>query len=435
MNKMISITLNDFSKKLSLFGVIAVFSFGFSCKQAEKPVEEIVDQREFQYGICTDSLDVTHYVMESGDNPATIFARLGFTPAQADSITKCASDVLDPRKLKAGMQYCTITSPDSLATIKYIIFPKSLTDFVIINLCEELPAAYPFAKEITYKRKFVNGTINSSLWNTMKEVGSDPLLAIKLSDVYAWQIDFFDVKEGDSFSAIYNEAFIDDTVSLSISSIEAAVFTHQGKAYKAIPFMQDSVQEYYDEEGKSLRKAFLKAPLDFFRITSRYSNARFHPILKRYRAHHGIDYSAPKGTPVKSIGAGVVIAKGFQGGGGNFLKIRHNSSYSTTYMHLSRFAHGFRIGSTVQQGEVVAYVGSTGLSTGPHLDFRVYKNGQPINPLHVEAPPSKPVKPELRDSFLLVKKTLLNEIDSCIRLNLAHPNRTMALINANTNMK
>ncbi|MBN2661342.1 MAG: M23 family metallopeptidase, partial [Tannerellaceae bacterium] len=202
-----------------------------------------------------------------------------------------------------------------------------------------------------------------------------------------------------------------------------------------IPFMQDSVQEYYDEEGKSLRKAFLKAPLDFFRITSRYSNARFHPILKRYRAHHGIDYSAPKGTPVKSIGAGVVIAKGFQGGGGNFLKIRHNSTYSTTYMHLSRFAHGIRIGSTVQQGEVVAYVGSTGLSTGPHLDFRVYKNGQPINPLHVEAPPSKPVKPELRDSFLLVKKTLLNEIDSCIRLNLAHPNRTMALINANTNMK
>jgi murein DD-endopeptidase MepM/ murein hydrolase activator NlpD len=167
-----------------------------------------------------------------------------------------------------------------MATIKYIVFPKSLTDFVVINLCEELPAAYPFTKEITYKRKFVSGTINSSLWNTMKEVGSDPLLAIKLSDVYAWQIDFFDVKEGDSFSAIYNEAYIDDTTALNISSIEAAVFTHQGKTYNAIPFMQDSIQEYYDEEGKSLRKAFLKAPLDFFRITSKYTNARFHPILQ-----------------------------------------------------------------------------------------------------------------------------------------------------------
>lgn len=427
--------LNKFTKWRLVFVTITLFSLVFSCKQAEKTVEKVVDQRKYQYGICTDSLDVTHFVMKPGDNPATIFARLGFTPAQADSISLCASGVLEPTKLRAGMHYCTITTPDSMATIKYIVFPKSLTDFVIINLCEKLPAAYPFSKKITYKRKFVNGTITSSLWSTMKEVGSDPLLAIKLSDVYAWQIDFFDVKEGDSFSAIYNEAFIDDTVALSISSIEAAIFTHQGKTYNAIPFMQDSVQEYYDEKGKSLRKAFLKAPLDFFRITSKYTNARFHPILKHYRAHHGIDYAAPSGTPVKSIGSGVVIAKGFQGGGGNFLKIRHNSAYSTTYMHLSRFARGIRIGSTVQQGEVVAYVGSTGLSTGPHLDFRVYKNGQPINPLHVEAPPSKPVNPELRDSFLIVRNSLLQEIDSCIRTNKAYSNRTIALIQTNTNVK
>ena len=402
---------NTISNWLALVGAFTFLSIGFGCKQPEKPVEEVVDLREYQYGICTDSLDVTHYVMKPGDNPATIFARLGFTPAQADSISQCASGVLDPTKLKAGMEFCTITTPDSMATIKYIVFPKSLTDFVVINLCEELPAAYPFTKEITYKREFVSGTINSSLWNTMKEVGSDPLLAIKLSDVYAWQIDFFDVKEGDSFSAIYNEAFIDDTVSLSISSIEAAVFTHQGKAYKAIPFMQDSVQEYYDEEGKSLRKAFLKAPLDFFRITSRYSNARFHPILKRYRAHHGIDYSAPKGTPVKSIGAGVVIAKGFQGGGGNFLKIRHNSSYSTTYMHLSRFARGIRIGSTVQQGEVVAYVGSTGLSTGPHLDFRIKSNGKFFNFLKMKMPPSLILSGQDKDLFKIRKNIELSDLD------------------------
>lgn len=426
---------NTISNWLAVVGAFSFLSIGFGCKQPEKPVEEVVDLREYQYGICTDSLDVTHYVMKPGDNPATIFARLGFTPAQADSISQCAAGVLDPTKLKAGMEFCTITTPDSMATIKYIVFPKSLTDFVVINLSEELPAAYPYTKEITYKRKFVSGTINSSLWNTMKEVGSDPLLAIKLSDVYAWQIDFFDVKEGDSFSAIYNEAYIDDTTALNISSIEAAAFTHQGKTYKAIPFMQDSIQEYYDEEGKSLRKAFLKAPLDFFRITSKYTNARFHPILKRYRAHHGIDYAAPTGTPVKSIGAGVVIAKGFQGGGGNFIKIRHNSAYSTTYMHLSKFARGIRIGSTVQQGEVIAYVGSTGLSTGPHLDFRVYKNGQPINPLHVEAPPSKPVNPELKDSFLLVRNALLHEIDSCSRLQTTSSNRTIALIHSNTNLK
>jgi murein DD-endopeptidase MepM/ murein hydrolase activator NlpD len=246
----------------------------------------------------------------------------------------------------------------------------------------------------------------------IKSQGADPLLAIKIADVYAWQIDFFDVKEGDAFRVLYDVAYIDDTTALNISSIQGAIFTHQGKEFTAIPFTQDSVFEYFDPEGKSLRKAFLKAPLDFFRITSRFSNARFHPILKRYRAHHGVDYAAPVGTPVKSIGAGTVIAKGYMGGGGNTIKVKHNSVYTTTYMHLSKYAKGLQVGSHVQQGEIIGYVGSTGLSTGPHLDFRVHKNGQPINPLQMEAPPSLPVKPELIDSFTVVKQNVLAELDS-----------------------
>ena len=164
-----------------------------------------------------------------------------------------------------------------------------------------------------------------------------------------------------------------------------------------------------------MRKAFLKAPLDFFRITSRFTNARFHPILKRYRAHHGVDYAAPVGTPVKTIGAGTVIAKGYMNGGGHTVKIKHNSMYTTSYMHLSRYAQGLSVGSHVQQGEVIGYVGSTGLSTGPHLDFRVYKNGEAINPLAMDAPPSLPVKPELRDSFMLIKERYQVELDSLHR--------------------
>ena len=152
--------------------------------------------------------------------------------------------------------------------------------------------------------------------------------------------------------------------------------------------------------------------MDFFRITSRFTNARFHPILKRYRAHHGVDYAAPVGTEVKSIGAGTVIAKGYMGGGGHTLKVKHNSVYTTSYMHLSKYAKDIQVGSHVEQGQVIGYVGSTGLSTGPHLDFRIYKNGQPINPLQMEAPPSLPVKPELRDSFAIVKQTVLAELDS-----------------------
>lgn len=403
--------------------IICLFQilFFFSCKN--KPVApddgfgEWNDslQHVYQYGVCIDSLDVTEYTIKSGDNPASIFAGLGLSASKADSINKCSATILEPTKLRAGMNYYTFTATDSTAALRYIVFAKSLTDFAVIDLSADSVQAYPFNKEITLKRKFVSGTISSSLWNSIRESGADPLLAIKLADVFAWQIDFFDVKAGDSFRALYHEAYIDDTVAVNITSIEGAVFTHQGKPFTAIPFTQDSILEYFGEDGTSLRKAFLKAPLDFFRITSRFSNSRFHPVLKRYRAHHGVDYAAPTGTPVKSIGSGVVIKKAYQGnGGGNYLTIKHNSVYSTTYMHLSKFAKGIGVGKRVQQGEVIGYVGATGLATGPHLDFRVFKNGKPINPLSMEAPPSLPVKPELQDSFMRIKQAVLAELDSCL---------------------
>lgn len=408
--------------KLAYFGLLLATAAGFfACSPArhQAPDNEEVNsewldslQHVYQYGICIDTLDMTEYVIRNGDNPSAIFARLGFSPAQADSISKSAAPVLDPTKLQAGMNYYTFTTLDSLAAVRYITFAKSQTDYAVIDLTGDSARAYAFSKPVTLKRKYVEGVLNTSLWNTIKANGADPLLALKISDVYAWQIDFFDIKDGDSFRVVYDEAYIDDTTSLHIAAIRGAVFRHQGKEFIAIPFMQDSIVEYFDETGNSLRKAFLKAPLDFFRITSRFSNARFHPILKRYRAHHGVDYAAPVGTPVRSIGAGTVVAKGYQRGGGNFLKVKHNSVYTTTYMHLSRFAKGIAVGSRVQQGEVIAYVGSTGLSTGPHLDFRVHKNGQPINPLQMEAPPSEPVKPALQDSFQLVKTHVLAELDS-----------------------
>jgi murein DD-endopeptidase MepM/ murein hydrolase activator NlpD len=388
----------------------------FSCKhkQAETPEIEPQDtvQHVYEYGICVDSLDVRHYEIKPGDNPALIFSRLGFSALQADSIMRAASGVLDPTKLRAGMYYCTFTTQDTLETICYIGFAKTLTDYAVIDLTKRPIEAYTYNKPVTLKRRYVEGSISSSLWNVIADQGADPLLAIRISDVYAWQIDFFDVKEGDSFQVIYNEAYIDDTTALGIASIEGAIFTHQGKAYQAFPFTQDSVHQFFDAEGNSLRKAFLKAPLDYFRITSRFSNARFHPILKRYRAHHGVDYAAPTGTPVKTIGDGTVIFKGWTNGGGNTVKIKHNSVYTTSYMHLSRYAKGLQVGKHVSQGDEIAYVGSTGLSTGPHLDFRVYKNGEAINPLDMEAPPSEPIRPELRDSFEVVKQQILMELDS-----------------------
>lgn len=408
-------------KIIPILFIAAAFCLSiFSCKHDQvNNTEESVDsewkdslQHVYEYGICIDSLNVEHFEIRNGDNPSIIFSRLGFSALEADSISKASASVLDPTRIKAGMHYCTFSTRDSIAKIQYIAFAKTMTDYAVINLSKRPIEAYIFNKPITLKRKYVNGTITSSLWNIIKQQGADPLLAIKIADVFAWQIDFFDVKEGDSFQVIYNEAYIDDTTALSISSIEGALFTHQGKDYYAFPFTQDSTMEFFDIEGNSLRKAFLKAPLDFYRITSRFTNARFHPILKRYRAHHGVDYAAPTGTPVRTIGDGSVIFKGYTNGGGHTIKIKHNSVYTTSYMHLSRYAKGLSVGQRVKQGEEIGYVGSTGLSTGPHLDFRVYKNGQPINPLDMEAPPSEPLKPEFRDSFNIVKNRIISEIDS-----------------------
>lgn len=397
----------------SLFLLFFVLSCGINDNNSDKSVEVEESSSVFKYGICVDSLDINHYTIERGDLLSSILNGLGFAANYVEQITQTLSPFYHPSKMQIGGTYATITSQDTLSEIKYLVFEKNRTDFVVVDLSDEVPAVYESSKPVTLKREYVEGTITSSLWNSLVDAGAPVLLALKLSDIYAWQIDFFDIKEGDSFRMMYDVAYIDDTTYVDIASIEAAVFNHQGKKYRAIPFEQDSVREFFDEEGNSLRKAFLKSPLDYYRITSKFTNARLHPILKRYRAHHGVDYAAPTGTPVKSIGDGVVVERAFQrNGAGNYLKVKHNAVYTTTYMHLSKFASGIQKGSSVKQGEVIGYVGSTGLSTGPHLDFRVHKNNQPINPLTMEAPPSLPVKPDLRDSFILVRNQALNELDS-----------------------
>jgi murein DD-endopeptidase MepM/ murein hydrolase activator NlpD len=237
------------------------------------------------------------------------------------------------------------------------------------------------------------------------------MLAIELSKIYAWTIDFFGIQKGDRFKVIYDEDFIGDE-SIGIGKIYSASFTQGSIEFYAIRFSQEEGDDFFDEKGNSLRKSFLKAPLEFSRISSRFSNSRFHPILRIRRPHYGIDYAAPSGTPVFSIGEGVVLQKSYQAvGGGNFIKVRHNSIYETTYMHLSRFASGIHPGSRVRQGEVIGFVGSTGLATGPHLDFRVYMAGSPVDPLKIKSPPAEPVKPMNFNRFITLRDTVLKELN------------------------
>ncbi len=390
----------------------------FSCKEAKQQAPEVEVDTEwvghqgelFAYGICVDSLEVNHYTIKSGDSPAAIFAKLGFSARMNDSLCRASSEVLDPKRLRTGMTYATITTQDSLATIQYIVFAKSKTNFSIIDLTGDSIHAYEYNKAVRLERRYLEGGITTTLWSLMRAKGVNTTLALQIADIFAWQVDFFDIKEGDSIRALYEVAFVDDTTELYIASVEGLLFTHQGKDFIAIPFVQDSIREFFDEEGNSLRKEFLKAPLDFSRITSRFSSARFHPILKITRAHYGIDYSAPVGTPVRAIGDGIVVSKGWAGDGGNTIQIKHNSVYTTSYMHLQGLAKEVQLGGFVKQGMVIGYVGATGLATGAHLDFRVYKNGQPINPMLIESPPSEPVKPELMDSFNQVKQAVFKDI-------------------------
>jgi murein DD-endopeptidase MepM/ murein hydrolase activator NlpD len=266
------------------------------------------------------------------------------------------------------------------------------------------------SKKVVRQVRMASGTIETSLWEAMIASGTDPMLAVELSEIFAWSIDFFGIQEGDRYKVIYEESYV-DSQSIGINRILGAWFLHSGTEFWAIPFEQDGVRSFFDENGNSLRKAFLKAPLRFSRISSGFSSSRYHPVLKIRRPHHGVDYAAPTGTPVHSVGDGLVTQVGYQrNGGGNYVKIKHNSVYSTTYMHLSRFGKGIRSGTYVKQGDVIGYVGATGLATGPHLDFRFYRNGSAVNPLTVEAPPVEPVTKENLNAYAFRKKVVMGAL-------------------------
>ena len=264
---------------------------------------------------------------------------------------------------------------------------------------------------VEWRRKELKGIVESSLWIAMQKYGADPQLAVVLSNIFGWTIDFFGLQKEDEFRVIYEQEYVDGQSLLNFNVLGAS-FHHGDSTYYAIPFVQEGEKLYYSQYGNSLEGAFLKAPLDFFRISSRFSNSRFHPVLKRYRAHHGVDYAAPTGTPVYAIGSGKVIAKGYQPqGGGNYVKIKHNSVYTTTYMHLSRFAKGIKVGTFVEQKQTIGYVGATGLATGPHLDFRVFENGKPINPLTIKSQPKKPISRENMPEFTVVRDSVKGMLD------------------------
>lgn len=363
------------------------------------------------YGIDYRDLLVEQGTVGQGQTAGAIFAKYGLSPLMTDKADKACRDVFNLRNMRAGNNYTAFISNDSLSRLKHFVYEQNRTEYVVVSFFGDSVCAHKHIKDVTLKRRMGEASIKSSLWNAMVDANMSPALAMELSEVYAWTIDFFGLQEGDKVKVIYDEQFVDST-RIGNGRIWGAVFTHGGKDNYAIPFMQDGRVSYWDEKGQSLRKSMLKAPLQYSRISSRFSNSRMHPVLRIRRPHHGVDYAAPAGTPVVAVGDGTVIFKGWDSkGGGNVIKIKHNNTYETNYLHLRGFAKGIATGKRVSQGQVIGYVGSTGVSTGPHLDYRVKRNGTPIDPLKMVAEPAEPISKENKAKFEFVRDRIIAELE------------------------
>ncbi|WP_340111143.1 M23 family metallopeptidase [Maribellus mangrovi] len=398
------------------FGLfIAITQFSCTTK-AEKKVEELpqdtivpIAEPVLKYGLPIDSFDVEYGKVRNNQYLSQILNEKGVSMVTIDKIARKSKSIFDVRKIKSGEPYAIFSSRDSVPEAKYFVYENSAVDYTVFELFDTLGITQG-KKEVITELRIAQGEVESSLWNAMIDNGQDPILSLELSKIFAWTIDFFGIQKGDRYRLIYDQKYV-DSVPVGIGEIYAVEFDHYGEPNYAFRFEQDSIWDYFDDKGQSLRKTFLKAPLEYYRISSRFSNSRMHPVLRIRRPHHGVDYAAPKGTPVMSIGDGTVIAKAYQkGGGGNYLKIKHNSAYTTTYMHLSGYAKGISTGVRVRQGDVIGYVGATGLATGPHLDFRVHMYGKAIDPLKMKADPVAPVKEENMDRYVVLKDSMMNEL-------------------------
>ena len=398
-------------KKINIWLLMAlgtVFAFatescGVKGNDTEEPVAEetaVADSSEISLGFDPDTMSVTDGAVKSGQFFSTLLGELGLDLKEAYDLTEACDSVFDVKTLRVGNRYHAYyaLSDDSSGRLEYLVYERDRASSIVFS-CRPPYGAWVYRKPITVEKRYADVTISSSLWNDMRDAGVSPLLILSLSDIYAWTIDFFGLQKGDRFRVLYDEKMCDGEV-LAVDTVRYAVFSHGGEELPMIMFDQhDGGNIWWNEKGESMRKAFLKAPLQYSRISSGFSYARRHPVTRRVQPHTGVDYAAPKGTPVMTIGDGVVTSVKYEGAGGNTVRIRHNSVYSTAYLHLSRYAKGLKAGQRVRQGEVIGYVGSTGRSTGPHLDFRVWKNGTPVNPLKMESPPAEPLREENSEAF------------------------------------
>ena len=389
-----------------------------SCKKDDKdldpvaPVVPVVEEPMIKYGFDLNEYEIVADTVKSGATFNDLIIQHIVEGQSAYQTARRLNEIYDLRRIQAGKPFKILKRKDSIGTPEAFIYEPSKLDYVVVNFNDTL-AAYKDKHPITYKRKTASGIINSTLSEAMAEEGLGLSAIYELSDIYRWSIDFFKLQKGDRFKMIYKERYINDSIYAGIESIEAAVFETDETPFYAFDYVTDSVtgiSDYYDENGKTLRSFFLKAPVNYSRISSRFTKRRFHPVQKRWKAHKGTDYAAAYGTPIVATANGVVTKSSYTGGNGNYVKIKHNGTYSTQYLHMTK--RKVKVGQRVKQGQVIGTVGSTGLATGPHVCYRFWVNGKQVDPYRQNLPTAKKIEEAKKDDYFAFIDPLKNELDS-----------------------
>ena len=382
----------------------------------KKPGQDFSEQLKasppkFNFGYNLNQFNIANDTIESGDTFGGILAKQNIDPVQIHEIIQKVKDTFDVRLIRKGKPFILVRTLDKLHKLQAFIYEPDRLNYYIVDLRDSITVTRK-TKPVTIKRRTIAGALDGSLSDALDKENVEPELASKISKIYQWSIDFFKLKKGDKFGVTFTERYINDTVYDGVDSLEAAFFEYKGKTIYAFPFAQNAAgkTEYYDQDGKPLKNFFLKAPLKFSRISSRFSRNRYHPVQLIWKAHKGTDYAAPHGTSIMTTAAGTIEKTGYTAGNGNFVKVKHNNKYTTQYLHMSKIL--VRRVQRVTQGQVIGKVGSTGLASGPHVCYRFWVNGIQMDALRLKLPNAEPMSNKYKPQFIAQMTPLKRELDS-----------------------
>lgn len=398
--------------------LVVLFSL-ISCNRSEDVVENqvIPKSKKSDFGFKFSDFNVVQDSVKSGDTFGSILQSQNIGDKKVFDIVAQVKDTFDVRTIRINKHYTLLRSKNKTNTLDVFIYQPDALNYYVVDLRDSIAKVHKKTKPLTLKRRTIGGVLKGSLSETLESANVEGALATRISKIFAWSIDFFKVKKGDRFGLTFTERYINDSIYDGVDSLEAAFFEYKGKIIYAFPFEQvqgSGKMDYYDEDGKTLKNFFLKTPIKFSRITSRFTSNRFHPVQQIWKAHKGTDYAAPYGTPISTTAAGTVEQTGYTAGNGNFVKVKHNKVYSTQYLHMSRIL--VRRGQHVNQGQTIGLVGSTGLATGPHVCYRFWKNGVQVDALRLKLPNGEPMNSKNKERFLKKIEPLKFELDSVSNL-------------------